>query len=915
MLYGIQLDRLLLFWWIAGSLVSHAWRGDAEDDDTNTSEAEASEVKLKVYDVFSEAHDLLLRAKQASLIQQNTGLLATRDALLHSLKDGKPAGTDSGGAGHGNTTSLPYPYTSFVSSEPSAVDPSSKKPSAVNQSAQKQNPETPPREAVEPSEPHEKVSRQTSPEIVPTTLGLAPPERLGLETQVEGEPRTAKDSAETAWIGKDFSDYLSKVEYTVIRITAVTEEVNWFEPYAQPQANEYTGSGFAVYTDENCRKDPVFITNAHVVRDARDVQVTLPGIPGQRFFDAYVPLICEEYDLAVVQLINATDFLEALDGKTEGLDSAKVHGKLQTLVVEDLPLKLGLEVASVGFPLGSPSLKLSRGVISGTEEVNYMCYQTTAPISPGSSGGPLFALNPMDRLQVIGVTFASAASAGAQNTNYVVPTLSILQVMDEFKRIKAMAQESPEEELIEAMQQRGKGGASIEQVRKEIEEMREDDLNAMVKKLSCNHHPFRIAPVDAECVEVNQALYQSEMCQNGVYISKILSTSIFAHATQDFGQGPVLSPIPERCFLTKVGDIALDHLGMGVTNHFLENPTPFQSLLVQKASEKRTVPISICKNGKTVPYQVNLTWNDEWYSMGVKDVTEPHYDKEAMDYEVFAGITLMPLSIQHIVRLLKWGGSPTVGRWLMPENQQKGHLLITHVQEGIYASRVLFAGMVVKEVNGKEVNNLQDFRDNFEPEGDTSYWQLVTDRDVVFMTDFVQALTTQLDMAQEGLDFLMTPLIMKSATKYLAHHNALPTDEDQRSKTLPQGNRSTATGNLGGVFTINIQVHNQRKDVRGGAAGINLHVPPYGVNRTGQQNRISATADTAQRVIRSSKGRSLIMRPSFPEEYTGSRSWQNLGNEPELEAHHQRAQVTGAGFAALSGVSRHGLSSLAETPL
>mmetsp|Transcript_42813 Transcript_42813/g.80295 ORF Transcript_42813/g.80295 Transcript_42813/m.80295 type:complete len:912 (+) Transcript_42813:158-2893(+) len=907
----IRLARFLLSCWAAGSLLASAWRGDDSEEEGNASAAQASVLKPKGYDVFSAAHDSLLQARQASFIQQHAGLLATRDSLLHSLKDLKPVGTNATGAktpvgtnstdaqtpgahtpGKGNTT-ITLPYSSFVSPAPSV---------AVNKSTQKHNPETSAlRDAVDISAP------QTSTETVPTALQNDPSnptaeENVALEASAQDRQQKEQEkSAAMNWVGKDFSGYFNEVKYTVIRIQAITEEVNWFEPYQQPQDMQFIGSGFAIYTDEDCHDDPIFITNAHVVRDAHNVQVQLPAL-GQLFFDAFVPLICEDFDLAIVQLVKPKEFLAALKGEANNLDASKVHGKLQSLLVEDWPLVLGLEVASVGFPLGSTSLKLSRGVISGTEEVgNFICYQTTAPISPGSSGGPLFALNENNKLQVIGATFASAASYGAQNTNYVVPTVSIIQVINEFKRLKGLPKASLDVQGSEDQPSAGMNkdnGLQFMPVR-----TARTWVDQMTNSKKFDHKQFRVAPVDSEGVEANEALYKSEGCTGGVgvYLSKILDTSIFKHAEPE--------PIPERCFLTKVGDIPLDNFGMGRTDSFLGDPTPFESLLMEKAKEANMIPITVCKGNASKEYKVNMTWNDEWYEMGVKDVREPHFERQAMEYEIFAGVTFMQMSVQHIYKLLRWGESPTLGRWLLPENQKQERLIVTHVQEGTYASRVLAAGMVVDKVNGKEVHNIPELRAAFEPPDSQDYWELVTDRNVVFVTNFQEALVTQMTMAESGLIYLATKMVTDAVAKIEKQIQSQgPIPQPQMNRSLPNN------GNTGMPVSISIQFRNaiSKTDSQGGAVGNDPEIP-YGVSRGMmiQKKGILAHADAAERVTRFSKGRSLMMTPGT---YTGDGALDSSREKPDLEARRQ-ARVARTGLTALSGVSRHGFSSLAETPL
>ena len=55
-----------------------------------------------------------------------------------------------------------------------------------------------------------------------------------------------------------------------------------------------------------------------------------------------------------------------------------------------------------------------------------ICIQSTAPISPGNSGGPLIDAKTR---RVVGINFASAAHASAENVNFAVPSWRAAQIV------------------------------------------------------------------------------------------------------------------------------------------------------------------------------------------------------------------------------------------------------------------------------------------------------------------------------------------------------------------------------------------------------------------------------------------------------------------------------------------------------
>ena len=146
------------------------------------------------------------------------------------------------------------------------------------------------------------------------------------------------------------------------------------------------GSGFVVDSDG------LLATNLHVIEGAYSASVTLAN--GDTYDNALVADADARKDLALLQI-------KAVDLKAVRLgDSDSVQ--------------VGQHVVAVGNPHGLAN-SVSDGIISAVrQEDGARLLQITAPISPGSSGGPL--LN--DGGEVIGVT---QATVEGQNLNFAVP--------------------------------------------------------------------------------------------------------------------------------------------------------------------------------------------------------------------------------------------------------------------------------------------------------------------------------------------------------------------------------------------------------------------------------------------------------------------------------------------------------------
>ena len=97
-------------------------------------------------------------------------------------------------------------------------------------------------------------------------------------------------------------------------------------------------------------------------------------------------------------------------------------------------VQVGAPIYAVGNPRGLEGT-FSQGIISSVRKVGTdKILQLTAPISPGSSGGPV--LN--DKGQVIGVSVATFR--GGQNLNFAIPSNYLKKLMEQIGPIKPLSQ-------------------------------------------------------------------------------------------------------------------------------------------------------------------------------------------------------------------------------------------------------------------------------------------------------------------------------------------------------------------------------------------------------------------------------------------------------------------------------------------
>jgi len=544
----------------------------------------------------------------------------------------------------------------------------------------------------------------------------------------------------------------SALKYSIVRISTVDRGLDMDKPYEDAGIQESVGSGFLV--DDNLTMqtgdDYTIVTNAHVVRGSEKVRVQFPSL-GRHLFDATVPMICFQFDLAIVKLKDPQELKEKLK---------KADVTLSLLKLQARNVKMGMRVAALGFPLGSQWLKLSEGVVSGAEVVeDNMVYQSTAPISPGNSGGPLLVFRTDSLLRsssdegrskpildtVVGVNFASSASKSAQNLNYAVPAFRIVQVLAAYAKMR---------QSDDGLDQFGRG--------------------------TRQHMEFRIAPVGVVYTQATQAHLRRSGCRSGVPLDRFMPFSLFRWAEP---------PVSSGSFLVTVDDTELDTFGMGKRFDFMQQYVSFKDLLTFRSNLDSDVFVMTCMDGQQTKHRLSLKWNSSRFEGGVRYLYEPNFDATAKDYEWFGGVTMVQLTLNHIDAWISMMGGETLGRFYLEENTRAPRVAITSCASGFSCEEIVSTGMIVESINGCPVTTLADIRKCFVPKGET--WQLVTDRGVALNVDFMEELSQAVRLVREDLT-LLSKAVRDAAMKL---SNASWKDSSSESDGKANSTENSSTSN------------------------------------------------------------------------------------------------------------------------
>lgn len=406
----------------------------------------------------------------------------------------------------------------------------------------------------------------------------------------------------------------NQIKDTVVQVFSQIAEYDWIQPFRTPSQYGARGSGFFI-TDEGH-----LVTNAHVVNEAVAIWIQIPSL-GKRLIDVEIVGICPERDLALLRVVQK--------------DRKIIRQELGAIPFLELgdsdSVRRADEALAVGYPLGQ-SLKSTTGIISGREQG---LIQTSTPINPGSSGGPLIN----HEGKVIGIN--SSGIVSAQNVGYAIPINDLKIILPAI-----------DDQII----------------------VRKPFLGILSSKGNDHLTTMLGNPLPGGCYVV-EVLKNSPLDQVGVKADDMIY-EINGHQLDVYGELSV--PWSEE--KVSVTDY-LSRLAAGTKIHMV-----------------------VYRQGKRLEFSVSIDHRD------VTPIRKFYPWHETVDYEVFAGMVIMPLTINHMEIMAE--SVPGLRMYAIPNFQTDPVLVITHIfpNSEVARLRVASAGFTINEVNGCPVKTIDEFR-------------------------------------------------------------------------------------------------------------------------------------------------------------------------------------------------------------
>jgi S1-C subfamily serine protease/antitoxin component YwqK of YwqJK toxin-antitoxin module len=205
-------------------------------------------------------------------------------------------------------------------------------------------------------------------------------------------------------------------EYVLENITikefVTNDELANRTPNNSTKESAWKGNGTGFFIDKN----GYLATNYHVVEEANDIEIEFVKNGVKKNFSAKVIQTDKQNDLAIIKI---TD------------DSFVSFNKLPYNFKTDIS-DVGSNVFALGYPMAltvmGTEIKFTDGKISSKTgyQGDITTYQTTTPIQPGNSGGPLFDYDG----NIIGINSAILRPDVADNVSYSIKSNYLKNLVD-----------------------------------------------------------------------------------------------------------------------------------------------------------------------------------------------------------------------------------------------------------------------------------------------------------------------------------------------------------------------------------------------------------------------------------------------------------------------------------------------------
>lgn len=181
-------------------------------------------------------------------------------------------------------------------------------------------------------------------------------------------------------------------------------------------------------------------------------------------------------------------------------------------------------------------------------------------------------------------------------------------------------------------------------------------------------------------------------CDEGFYISNVFKDGTFYNA--DIKVGDILCSF-DNLKVDNFGEVFLKKIN---SKFFIGDYLNFK-----KIGDK--IPVKILRNNKILNKEIILS-NNTFYK--VRDLFK-NYD--IIDYQILGGLIMMELSNNHFQEFKK---NKRILKYDNISNKTEGKVIITSILEGSKLSNeeIFHAPLILDEVNGNKVTNLQELRNN-----------------------------------------------------------------------------------------------------------------------------------------------------------------------------------------------------------